>query len=134
MENNNGQSVQLTNDVREKVLTAVKAASEKWKVAFNSGDYAGCAAQYEVDAVMNAMPFGQFKGREAIQAFWQQLVADGFSDVDYIEPNVEVISPTSAILTSGWKMNKAAGVITKELWVVQSDGTAKLREDDFEAQ
>ena len=31
------------------------------------------------------------------------------------------------------KMNKAQGVIHKELWVLQSDGTAKLREDDFEA-
>ena len=88
----------------------------------------------EVDAVMNAMPFGQFTGREAIQGFWQQLVADGFSNVDYVEPSIEVINENSAVLKSGWKMNKASGVITNELWVIQSDGTAKLREDDFEAQ
>ncbi|ESA32587.1 hypothetical protein N836_25055 [Leptolyngbya sp. Heron Island J] len=31
-------------------------------------------------------------------------------------------------------MNKAHGVIHKELWVLQVDGTAKLREDIFEAQ
>ncbi len=30
-------------------------------------------------------------------------------------------------------MNKASGVIHKELWVLQPDGTAKLREDYFEA-
>jgi hypothetical protein len=30
-------------------------------------------------------------------------------------------------------MNKASGVIHKELWVLQEDGAAKLREDDFEA-
>jgi hypothetical protein len=30
-------------------------------------------------------------------------------------------------------MNKAKGVITKELWVVGDDGTAKLVEDHFEA-
>jgi len=30
-------------------------------------------------------------------------------------------------------MNKAGGVIHKELWVLQEDGNAKLREDDFEA-
>jgi ketosteroid isomerase-like protein len=133
MKKHNEHSVQLTPEANERVLQAVKIASEQWKAAFNRGDYVGCAAQYEVDAVMNAMPFGQFKGREAIQGFWQQLVADGFSDVDYVEPNVEVIDGTSAVLTSGWKMNKAAGVITNELWVLQSDGTAKLREDDFEA-
>ncbi len=125
---------QISEETKALVLKAVNEASSKWKAAFNSGDYVGCAAQYETDAVMNAMPFGQFKGREAIQAFWQQLVADGFSDVDYVEPTIEVISATSAVLRSGWKMNKAAGVITNELWVIQRDGSAKLREDDFEAQ
>lgn len=124
----------LTQENENKVLQAVKAASEQWKAAFNRGDYIGCAAQYEVDAVMNATPFGQFVGRDAIQGFWQQLVADGFSDVDYIEPNIKVLDENSAVLTSGWKMNKASGVITNELWVIQSDGSAKLREDDFEAQ
>jgi len=124
----------LTQENENKVLQAVKAASEQWKAAFNRSDYIGCAAQYEVDAVMNAMPFGQFVGRDAIQGFWQQLVADGFSDVDYIEPNIKVLDENSAVLTSGWKMNKASGVITNELWVIQSDGSAKLREDDFEAQ
>ena len=134
MNTNNNQSVQLSNEAREQVLQAVNIASGKWKAAFNCGDYVDCAAQYEVDAVMNAMPFGQFKGREAIQAFWQQLLEDGFTDVDYVEPSIEVLDENSAVLKSGWKMNKAAGVITNELWVMQSDGTAKLREDDFEAQ
>lgn len=134
MNTNNNQSVQLSNEAREQVLQAVNIASGKWKAAFNRGDYVDCAAQYEVDAVMNAMPFGQFKGREAIQAFWQQLLEDGFTDVDYVEPSIEVLDENSAVLRSGWKMNKAAGVITNELWVMQSDGTAKLREDDFEAQ
>lgn len=121
-----------TND--DVVLDAVKTASEKWKNAFNSGDAAGCAAQYEADAVMHARPFGTFTGTEAIQAFWQQLIDDGFSDVDYIEPKIEVVDEASAVLTSGWKMNKAGGVIHKELWVLQPDGAAKLREDDFEAK
>ena len=30
-------------------------------------------------------------------------------------------------------MNKAHGVIHRELWVLQEDGSAKLREDNFEA-
>lgn len=125
---------QVSQPAQARVLQAVNEASARWKAAFNRGDYVGCAAQYEVDAVMNAMPFGQFVGREAIQGFWQQLIADGFSGVDYVEPSIEVLDDNSAVLKSGWKMNKAAGVITNELWVLQNDGTAKLREDDFEAQ
>ena len=33
---------------------------------------------YESDAVMNAKPFGTFKGREDIAGFWCKLVDDGF--------------------------------------------------------
>ena len=115
------------------VLDAVSKASGQWKAAFNSGDAKACAEQYEGDAVMHARPFGTFVGAEQIQAFWQQLIDDGFSDVEYIDPKVEIIDETSALLTSSWKMNKAKGVIHKELWVLQEDGSAKLREDDFEA-
>ena len=118
----------------ETILKAVNAASERWKSSFNSGNAAGCANEYEENAVMNARPFGTFTGRQAIQEFWQNLINDGFSDVDYIEPQITAIDATSAVLTSQWKMNKASGVIHKELWVLQADGTAKLREDDFEAQ
>ena len=35
----------LTKDNKNKVLQAVRIASEQWKAAFNSGDYVGCAAQ-----------------------------------------------------------------------------------------
>lgn len=115
------------------LLNAVNQASENWKNAFNSGDAAGCAAQYEADATMHARPFGTFVGTEQIQAFWQQLIDQGFSDVEYIEPQLSVVDDTSMLLTSGWKMNNAAGVIHRELWVLQADGTARLREDDFEA-
>ena len=116
------------------MLQALNEGSEQWKSYFNSGDAAGCAAQYEQSAVMHARPFGTFTGREEIQSFWQKLIDDGFCDVDYIDSKIEIIDQTSGILTSRWKMNKASGVIHKELWVLQADGTAKLREDDFEAQ
>ncbi len=116
------------------VLKAVNEASSKWKAAFNAGDASGCAAQYEVNAVMYARPFGTYSGTAEIESFWKKLIEDGYSNVDYVEPSIEVIDEKSAILTSGWKMNKAKGLIHKELWVLQPDGTAKLREDDFEAQ
>lgn len=122
----------MSND--KVILDALDTASTKWKNAFNSGDAAGCAAQYEATAVMNAKPFGTFTGTEEIQAFWQKLIDDGFSDVDYIEPQITALDEKSALLKSGWKMNNAHGIITNELWVLQADGTAKLREDDFEVQ
>ncbi|NER19456.1 MAG: nuclear transport factor 2 family protein [Symploca sp. SIO1C2] len=115
------------------VLEATKRASEQWKSAFNSGDAAGCAAQYEENAVMQAKPFGTFTGTTEIKAFWQKILDDGFYDVEYLEPSIKVVDETSAILTASWKMNKAKGVIHQELWVLQKDGTAKLRQDDFEA-
>ncbi len=115
------------------VLAAVSQASEAWKAAFNAGDAAGCTAQYEDGATMHARPFGTFTGREEIRTFWQGLIDDGYSEVEYVETQIEVLNDTSAVLTSQWRMNKASGVIHKELWVIQADGSAKLREDDFEA-
>ena len=64
------------------ILEAVNKASKQWKSAFNSGDAAGCAAQYEKNALMQARPFGTFTGTAEIQKFWQQLIDDGFSDVE----------------------------------------------------
>lgn len=125
----------MTIDERKAaILNAVNAASAQWQSAFNSGDAAGCASYYEGTAVMHARPFGAFTGTGEIPGFWQKLIDDGFSDVEYLDPKIEIVDKASAILTSGWKMNKASGVIHKELWVLQEDGTAKLREDDFEAK
>ena len=113
---------------------ATAAASAQWKAYFNSGDAAGCASCYEDDAKMVAAPFGTFVGRAQIEAFWRNLIDQGFADVDYVDPKIEVIDDRSAVLTSKWTMNNAQGVITRELWVLQPDGTARLREDHFEAQ
>ncbi len=120
----------MSNTIEE----AAKSGSERWKAFFNAGDAAGCASCYEAEATMIAKPFGTFAGRAAIQEFWTNIIADGYSDVDYIDPKIEVIDTKSAVLTSGWKMNKARGVITRELWVMQDDGVAYLRDDHFEVQ
>ena len=118
---------------RERVEQAVWAASARWQEAFNTQNAAGCAAAYEPDAVMVAKPFGTFRGRAEIEAFWKKLHDDGFADVAYVDPKLEVVDASSAVLSSGWTMNNARGVITKELWILQEDGTALLREDEFEA-
>ena len=62
----------ITNTQKDTLLDAVNKASSLWKSAFNSGDAAGCAEQYERNAVMYARPFGTFTGIEEIQSFWQK--------------------------------------------------------------
>jgi len=51
--------------------------------------------------------------------------------VRYIDPTLTVIDKDTAIVASNWKMNNASGIITNETWVMQADGTAKLRIDEF---
>lgn len=116
----------------QQLIEAVKLASDLWKKGFNTQDAALCAAQYTANAPMLARPFGKFVGTEAIQAFWQNLIDQGYRDVEYIDPKFDVIDEKSVLLTTAWKMNKAHGVVHKELWVLQDDGCAKLVDDEFE--
>ena len=120
------------------VLTACKEGISIWQKAFNSQDAAGCAGQYTADSVMDARPFGTFKGRDAIQAFWQNIMDQGYSDVAYTNVEWQEINEegqeSGYLLTSSWTMNKAFGVVHKELWVVEADGRARLLTDDFEIQ
>ena len=117
---------------RNRLLNAVKTASDAWVEAFNTGNAKAAAALYEDHAVMTAMPFGTFNGKKDIHSFWDNLISQGFAKVRYMEPRTEVVNSHTAIISAKWEMNKAYGIITKELWVLQDDGTAKLRIDDFE--
>ena len=121
----------LAPAAQERLITAVKAASSRWIDAFNSGNAAAATAQYEADAVMSATPFGTFNGHEEIQPFWENLIAQGFDDMRYIEPSLTVVDENTAIVASNWKMNKASGIITNQTSVMQADGTAKLSVDEF---
>ena len=121
--------MEMTNSVKD----ATAAASARWQSFFNAGDPSGCASCYEPEAVMVAAPFGTYRGRGEIEAFWTKLIGDGFAEVEYLDSEIQVIDDHSAVLTSKWRMNKAEGVITRELWVRQPDGNMRLREDHFEA-
>jgi len=125
-------------DIKEadkaRLLAAVSEASQQWKDAFNRGDAAAAADLYEENAFMEAKPFGSFTGHSAILAFWENLVAGGYAEVEYLEPKITVLNARAAVLSSSWKMNNAHGIITKELWVLRDDGTAKLLVDEFEVQ
>lgn len=116
------------------VLDACQAGLAAWKQAFNNQDAAGCAAQYNDNCVMDARPFGTFEGREAIQAFWQNIIDQGYCDVAYSDEKWEAIGDDGYLLSSSWTMNKAFGVVHREHWVVESDGRARLISDDFEVQ
>jgi hypothetical protein len=83
--------------------------------------------------VIHAKPYGTFEGRASIQRLWQKIIDEGLEDISYINPVVEVIDEKTVKLQSEWTMNNAKGVITNELWVLQSDGSMKLKLDEFEA-
>ncbi|EMH3446233.1 nuclear transport factor 2 family protein [Vibrio harveyi] len=116
----------------QSVLERAQAGISAWQIAFNNQDAAGCAAHYAEDAIMVAKPFGTFEGREAIQAFWQNIMDQGFNSVDYTNTKWEQDSEQGYILTSDWTMNKAFGVVHKELWEIQADGLSRLTYDEFE--
>lgn len=105
---------------------------DAWKAAFNQQDAAGCAARYMEEAEMEARPFGTFKGRAAIQAFWQGIIDQGFADVAYTDVQWEQVADGGYLLSSKWTMNKAFGVVHREHWVVDQDGEARLAHDIFE--
>ncbi|MFT6371863.1 MAG: hypothetical protein ACJASL_000626 [Paraglaciecola sp.] len=116
------------------IQIAVANASKAWKDTFNSGDAAGAAALYEEDAVMFVKPFGIFTGKDEILAFWTDLISKGFDDVVYSDTTTVILDEQSARVSADWKMNNAHGVITNEVWVIQADGRALLREDHFEVE
>ncbi|WP_297478613.1 nuclear transport factor 2 family protein [uncultured Photobacterium sp.] len=116
----------------QSVLVRAQAGISAWKIAFNNQDAAGCAAQYAEDAIMEAQPFGIFEGRKAIQAFWQNIIDQGFKDVDYTNMVWQSDNDTGYILMADWMMNKAFGVVHKEVWRLQADGEARLTYDKFE--
>ncbi|WP_318480279.1 YybH family protein [Photobacterium leiognathi] len=120
--------------VDNKVLEACKAALAAWQQAFNGLDAKGCAAQYTQECVMEARPFGVFEGRDAIENFWQGIIDQGFNNVDYTDVTWEAEGDNGYILTAKWTMNKAFGVVHKEHWAMQSDGSARLVSDCFEVQ
>ena len=114
------------------ILALCKEGISAWQKAFNNQDAAGCAAQYTEDCIMQAKPLGVFKGREEILACWQNIITQGFSNVEYSNVNWEADENGGYILTSEWEMNKAFGVVHREHWVVEADGKARLKSDSFE--
>ena len=117
---------------QNKVLAACEEGIKAWQTAFNRHDAKGCAAQYSEECVMEAKPFGTFKGRAAIETFWQGIIDQGFKEVNYTEVDWQPMGDNGFLLSSKWTMNKAFGVVHKEHWALEADGKARLISDDFE--
>ncbi|AOT06916.1 YybH family protein [Pseudoalteromonas luteoviolacea] len=113
-------------------LDLCKAGIAAWQHAFNRQDAQACAQQYTEQATMKALPFGEFTGRDQIAEFWQDIMNQGFNDVDYTEVDWQSSPDGGYILTSNWTMNKAYGVVHKEHWIIEQDGQARLIYDEFE--
>ncbi|MGI2171446.1 YybH family protein [Shewanella sp. MF05960] len=116
------------------ILEICQQGISDWQKAFNRQDAAGCAAQYAENTIMLAKPFGEFKGRQAIESFWQGIMDKGFKDVDYTHVTWEAMGDDGYILTAHWTMNSAFGVVHHEHWQIQADGKARLAYDEFEVQ
>lgn len=75
-----------------------------------------CGDGYSIDAVMNAYPFGGFKGKEIISGFWNTLIQDGAKNITYHNPTFKTTTKQSAFISSLWSMNIGEGKIYQEKW------------------
>lgn len=115
------------------VVREVRAASDVWIANFNAGNVDAIANAYLENAIMWAEPFAVFEGRDAIRAFWDDLINNvGATNLVYQRRRVRVLSDTVAIVTSDWSMNIGGGIIYQEKWVKQPSGEWLLQSDHFD--
>lgn len=112
----------------------VEAASKKWVDNFNEGQVEYCIDAYSNDALMQAKPFGTFKGKQEIGDFWRPFVASGAGYLVYRNTTIKEIDPRTVHIASDWSMNVGEGIITKEKWVKEEDNVWRLQEDHFEVK
>jgi len=68
----------------------IAASNAAFEAAFSSGDAAGIAALYQLDAVVLPPDTDRIEGREAIQALWQSYIDAGLGDFDLMSDGLEV--------------------------------------------
>lgn len=117
----------------KKVEKEVLKASQQWIANFNKGKTIAVSKAYTKNALMVAKPFGTFKGRQAIEAFWTPFIESGATNLKYTNTQIKVVTENKAILSSDWEMNVGKGIITNETWIKTGD-TWKLSEDYFEVK
>lgn len=105
-------------------------ASRAWVAAFNAGDARQCADTYIETALMETEPFGKFSGRDAIHAFWADLVQQGATRLQYHRPTLEAVDENMVRLSADWSMNIGHGRILRETWIREA-GRWMIADDSF---
>lgn len=113
------------------IIEDFKKYTNAWVENFNKGNVQYCIDAYVDDAEMIIKEVGEFKGKEAISAFWNDLTKNA-NHIEYSNTNIKVIDEKTVHLDSDWKMNIGEGIITLEEWVKQDDGSWKLTQDEFQ--
>lgn len=113
------------------IIVDFKQYTNAWIENFNKGNVQYCIDAYEENAVMVIKEVGEFKGKEAIAAFWNDLTKNA-NYIEYSNTNIKVINENTIHLDSEWKMNIGEGIITLEEWIKQADGSWKLSQDEFQ--
>lgn len=124
----------MSDTNREKIIEQALKSSRNWITNFNNGNARACIDAYTSDAVMNAKPFGTYKGIQEIESFWKPFIESGAGELEYSNVSAAIENETTVLLTADWKMNVGRGIITQERWVKQKDGKWLLEFDDFEVQ
>jgi uncharacterized protein (TIGR02246 family) len=68
-----GSATAPPSDIRE----VIEEGNQQWSIAFSTGDSAALAAMYTPNAQLFPMHSEVVSGREAIQQFWQGVMASG---------------------------------------------------------
>ena len=68
-----GSATAQPSDIRE----VIEEGNQQWSIAFSTGDSAALAAMYTPNAQLFPMHSEVVSGREAIQQFWQGVMASG---------------------------------------------------------
>ena len=118
---------------KQHTLVNVTNASKKWIENFNQQNLEYISNAYSDNAFMEAKPFGTYKTKSEIKAFWKKLIHEMKADsLVYRDTKIEIINDSTAHISSNWKMNIGEGIITKEKWVKEKDGVWRLLSDHFE--
>ncbi len=113
------------------IIEDFKQYTNAWVENFNKGNVQYCIDAYTDNAVMIIKEVGEFKGKVAISAFWNDLTKNA-NHIEYSNTNIKLINEKTVHLDSDWKMNIGEGIITLEEWVKQDDGSWKLTQDEFQ--
>jgi uncharacterized protein (TIGR02246 family) len=111
----------------------IQAQAALFEQAANSGDAAGMKAQYTEDAMLLPPDAAAVQGADNIEAFWQQVVDAGVSELKITPKETEVFGDHAVrVISFTFKPGGAQEPVTGkglEIWQKGSDGQWRLHRD-----